>query len=91
MASISLRELNQHTAEVVARVERGERLDITRNGRKIATIEPLELHPLYQLMASHEVVLASSGVLDLPDGVANASGNLGLGSILDDRYGFDRP
>ena len=91
MSSISLRELNQRTAEVMARVERGERLDITRNGKKIATIGPLELHPLHQLMASHHVVLASSGVADLPDVVENATDERGLDVILDDRYRSDCP
>jgi prevent-host-death family protein len=32
------RELNQHTAQVLARVEAGEMVTVTRNGRPVAVI-----------------------------------------------------
>ena len=43
MRRVPARELNQHTADVLARVERGERVEITRNGKLIAVIEPAKL------------------------------------------------
>lgn len=38
--SVPIRELNQDTAGVIARVEAGETITITRNGRPIATLSP---------------------------------------------------
>ncbi len=38
--SVPIRELNQDTAGVIARVEAGETITITRNGRPIATLAP---------------------------------------------------
>ncbi|MDI3419938.1 type II toxin-antitoxin system Phd/YefM family antitoxin [Streptomyces luteolus] len=43
--SVPIRELNQDTAGVVARVEAGEVLTITRNGRPIATLSPQGIQP----------------------------------------------
>ena len=34
------RELNQHTAQVLARVEAGETFTVTRNGRPLAVLRP---------------------------------------------------
>jgi prevent-host-death family protein len=34
------RELNQHTAQVLARVEAGETFTVTRNGRPLAILRP---------------------------------------------------
>jgi len=48
----SVRELNQHTAEVMARVEMGERVEITRKGIPVAIIEPAQPHPLGLLIES---------------------------------------
>lgn len=41
MAEVSIRELRNKGGEVVDRVERGERLTVTRDGRPVA-----ELHPV---------------------------------------------
>ena len=40
MGAISIRELNSNISRVIARVEAGETLDVTRNGRVIAEIRP---------------------------------------------------
>ena len=40
MGAISIRELNANVSKVLSRVERGETLDITKNGRVIAEIGP---------------------------------------------------
>jgi prevent-host-death family protein len=34
------RELNQHTAQVLARVEAGETVTVTKNGRPLAVLRP---------------------------------------------------
>lgn len=34
------RELNQHTAQVLARVEAGETVTVTKNGRPLAILRP---------------------------------------------------
>jgi prevent-host-death family protein len=36
----SARELNQHTAQVLARVEAGETVTVTKNGRPVAVLRP---------------------------------------------------
>lgn len=40
MGALSVRELNQNISKALARVEAGERIDITRNGRVVAELRP---------------------------------------------------
>ena len=40
MAAVSIREFNANISKVIARVEAGETLDITRNGKAIAELRP---------------------------------------------------
>jgi antitoxin (DNA-binding transcriptional repressor) of toxin-antitoxin stability system len=40
MTSLSIRELNNNISKALARVEAGETLDITRNGKVIAELRP---------------------------------------------------
>jgi prevent-host-death family protein len=40
VTEVPIRELNQRTAQVLARVERGETVEITRHGRVIGRIVP---------------------------------------------------
>ena len=40
MPSLSVRELNSNISKALARVEAGETLDITRNGKVIAELRP---------------------------------------------------
>jgi prevent-host-death family protein len=40
MRSVSVRELRNHTADVIAAVEAGERIVLTSNGRPIADVVP---------------------------------------------------
>lgn len=40
MRSVSIRELRNHTADVIACVEAGERVVLTSNGRPIADVVP---------------------------------------------------
>jgi prevent-host-death family protein len=60
--SVGLRDLRHHTSEVMARVRRGETVDVTEHGRLIARIVPVaERAPvpvLERLADSGRVVLA---------------------------------
>jgi antitoxin (DNA-binding transcriptional repressor) of toxin-antitoxin stability system len=52
MGEVPVRVLNQDTASVLARVKRGEEIDITERGVVIARIVPSEPRPLSGLIAS---------------------------------------
>jgi prevent-host-death family protein len=52
MDRIPIRSLNQDTAGVLARVERGETVEITNRGRPIARIVPVGVDPLHELVNS---------------------------------------
>jgi prevent-host-death family protein len=52
---IPIRSLNQDTAGVLARVERGEVVEITNRGRPIARIVPISADPLDDLVAAGTV------------------------------------
>ena len=90
MRQVPVRELNQHTADVLARVEMGERVEITRNGVRIAIIEPAQPNPLGELIESGELRPAQ-GALPLFSPTADvATDSVGLDAVLDDRYGGNR-
>jgi prevent-host-death family protein len=42
MERIPVRELNQHTSAVIARVEHGETLEVTVSGRPVARLIPIQ-------------------------------------------------
>lgn len=52
MSNVPVRELNQNTAGVLARVKRGEEIDITERGTIIARLVPAQPRPLANLIAS---------------------------------------
>jgi prevent-host-death family protein len=52
VAEVPVRELNQNTAGVLARVKRGELIDITERGAVIARLVPAHQDPLSDLMAT---------------------------------------
>ena len=72
MESIPVRQLNQDTAGVLARVERGESLEITSRGRPIARLVPATprgLDELDDLIAAGRVVPATlNGPFAVPEG-----------------------
>ena len=41
MSEVSIRDLRNHGGDVIDRVERGERLTVTRDGRQVAELRPL--------------------------------------------------
>lgn len=64
MAEIPLRELRNHTSEVLRRVEDGEELDVTVNGRAVARLVPLPRRPRFlpaEVLLAHP---ADPGLLD---------------------------
>ena len=46
MSEVSIRDLRNHGGEVIDRVERGERLTVTRDGRRVAELRPLGRVPV---------------------------------------------
>jgi prevent-host-death family protein len=46
MAEVTIRELRHHGGDVVDRVERGERVTVTRDGRPVAVLSPVGPVPL---------------------------------------------
>jgi prevent-host-death family protein len=42
MERVPVRELNQHTSAVLARVETGETVEITKDGKPVARLVPIE-------------------------------------------------
>jgi prevent-host-death family protein len=67
MSDVSSRDLRNHTAEVLRRVEAGERVRISVNRRPVAELVPLD-RPRWASGAAMERVLretsADSGLLD---------------------------
>jgi prevent-host-death family protein len=45
-ATVSVRDLRNHGGQVLARVEAGETLTVTSNGRPVAELRPLTPQPL---------------------------------------------
>ena len=43
---MTIRDLRNHGGEVIDRVERGERLTVTRDGRRVAELRPLGRLPV---------------------------------------------
>ena len=52
MTDVPVRELNQDTAGVLARVKAGEEIDVTERGVVIARLIPAQAHPLADLIAA---------------------------------------
>ena len=90
MRQIPVRELNQHTADVLAYVEMGERLEITRNGRRVAIIEPAQPDPLGGLIETGELRPARGQLPLWPASQVLAEGSAGVDAVLQDRYGPGR-
>jgi len=46
VSEVSIRDLRNHGGEVIERVERGERVTVTRDGRRVAELRPLGRLPV---------------------------------------------
>ncbi|WP_067967093.1 type II toxin-antitoxin system Phd/YefM family antitoxin [Mycolicibacter icosiumassiliensis] len=55
MSEVPVRELNQNTAGVLARVKRGEQLEITERGAVIARLVPAQDDPLSEMIQSGQL------------------------------------
>jgi prevent-host-death family protein len=88
--NIPVRQLNQDTAGVLARVERGESLEITSRGRPVARLVPATrrgLDELDDLIAAGRVVPATVGApFAVPDGPVDDRTDAGelLSSLRDE-------
>jgi prevent-host-death family protein len=60
MEQVPVRQLNQDTAGVLARVENGETVEITSRGKPIARIVPVTHGELDDLVAAGRVIPATS-------------------------------
>lgn len=67
MASVGIRELRQRASELLRRVGRGESIEVTDRGRRVAILAPpTEGGPLEQLRALGEIDSAKGDLDDLP-------------------------
>jgi len=78
---IPIRTLNQDTAGVLARVERGETVEITNRGRPIARIVPVTADTMADLVASG-VVLPPTIAGPIPMPTVPAAANSEAGQLL---------
>ena len=78
---VPIRTLNQDTAGVLARVEKGETVEITNRGRPIARIVPVTADPMADLVATG-MVLPPTVVGPIPMPVASAASNAEAGQLM---------
>ena len=81
MRSVSIRELRNHTADVIASVEAGERVVLTSNGRPIADVVP---HVERSRWLPGELVLQALGSGAAADPGIRADLDSVLGGTTDD-------
>ena len=83
MDQIPIRTLNQNTAEVLARVEHGETVEVTNRGRPIARIVPIVTDAISDLVAAGIVIPATiSGPIPMPTAPAEQGSE--AGALLSD-------
>lgn len=61
MSEVPVRELNQNTAKVLARVKRGEQIDITERGSVVARLVPAQENPLAEMIGAGKLHPATIG------------------------------
>ena len=76
MADVSSRELRNHTAEVLRRVEAGERLLINVNRRPVAELVPLERPRWTSGPAIERVIQEASADAELLEDLAGIRGQV---------------
>jgi prevent-host-death family protein len=90
MSEVPVRELNQNTAGVLARVKRGEHIEITERGAVIARIVPAADNPLAEMISAGKLHPATiNGPAPRPTGPVQAGQDAGqlLRELRDDeRY-----
>lgn len=90
MRQVPVRELNQHTADVLARVERGERVEIARNGTPVAIIEPAQANPLDPLIESGDLRPAQVDLPLVSPEERVAPDSAGADAVSEDRQAAER-
>ncbi len=69
MSEVGIRELNQDTSGVLARVKRGDTIDVTERGTVIARLVPAQPAPMAELIASGALQPATAtGPIPRPTG-----------------------
>ncbi len=69
MSEVGIRELNQDTSGVLARVKRGDTVDVTERGTVIARLVPAQPAPMADLIASGALQPATAtGPIPRPTG-----------------------
>jgi prevent-host-death family protein len=78
MSEVPVRELNQNTAGVLARVKRGERIEITERGVVIARLMPAQHNPLAEMISTGRLRPATlSGPAPRPSGPVHTDNEAG--------------
>ncbi|GAB3035838.1 type II toxin-antitoxin system Phd/YefM family antitoxin [Mycobacterium bourgelatii] len=78
MAEVPVRELNQDTAGVLARVKRGEHIDITERGTVVARLVPAQENPLAEMISAGKLHPATVvGPTPRPTGPVNTDNEAG--------------
>jgi prevent-host-death family protein len=90
MSEVPVRELNQNTAGVLARVKHGENIEITERGAVVARLVPARDNPLAEMISSGRLHPATvSGPAPRPSGPVHTDHEAGglLGELRDnERY-----
>jgi prevent-host-death family protein len=75
MASVGVRELRQRASELLRRVDRGETIEVTDRGRRVAILSPPpEGSAIERLRASGDIEPAVESLDDLPAPLVLARG-----------------
>jgi prevent-host-death family protein len=82
MASVGIRELRQRASELLRRVERGERIEITDRGRPVALLAPTPEDPVARLEAAGDLLPAERDFDDLPEPLPLAPGSEAPSTVL---------
>jgi len=67
--SVGSFEAKTHFSNLLDRVEKGDRIVITRHGREVAVLSPIEKRPAPNLIELAERALAASKGTSLPKGM----------------------
>lgn len=87
MTEIGVRELKQHASAVLKRVESGETIVVTRNGRPVARLIRAGIPDDIAAMMERGVVRWSGRMPQLPTPVTPTPGGPSLNAIIDEERG----
>ncbi|GAB92072.1 type II toxin-antitoxin system Phd/YefM family antitoxin [Gordonia rhizosphera] len=86
METITHREMRNHSADVLRRVEAGESIIVTNNGRPVAVVSPIERCVLDALLDQGQVRRAIRDPADLRS-IQRSRSSVTTAEILDDTRG----